>query len=386
MAVMNYLTRCHFDHGAVSQLPTLLRQTNITRPLLVTDRGVERAGLVARVLATLKQPPAAIFADCPGNPTEEAAEAAAGLYREAACDGLIALGGGSPMDLAKAVGLLVIHSENLAALGAAARGGRLIRAIPPLIAIPTTAGTGSEASVGAVLILRDGRKEIFVSPFLIPTIALCDPELTLGLPPGLTAATGMDAVAHCIESVLSPSIHPPADAIALDGLTRAVGDGHLLRAYEDGAARDARWHMMMASFEGALGFVKGLGAVHALSHSLGRLKEFNLHHGTLNAILLPHVLRMHGDAAPEKMRRIAGAMGLPQSGNPSDGQEGVIADGIAELNRRLGIPPDLRALGLPEEVPDISIELCLADLAHLTNPRPWNAGDYRRLYRLAWEG
>ncbi len=378
MAVMNYLTRCHFDHGAIAQLPVLLRQSGISRPMLVTDRGVESAGLVARARATLKHPPAAIFADCPANPTEEAAEAAAGLYRESGCDGLIALGGGSPMDLAKAIGLLVTHGEKLADLGAAARGGRIIRPIPPLIAIPTTAGTGSEASIGAVLVLRDGRKEIFVSPFLIPTIALCDPELTLGLPPALTAATGMDAVAHCIESVLSPAIHPPAEAVALDGLNRAVNEGHLLRAFRDGTDRDARWHIMMASFEGALGFVKGLGAVHALSHSLGRLREFNLHHGTLNAILMPHVLRMHGDAAPEKMQRLANAMGVP------DGS--VVADAIDRLNQDLGIAPGLQSLGLPEAVSDETIGLCLADLAHLTNPRPWIAADYRALYRVAWPG
>lgn len=375
MAVMNYLTRCHFDHGAIAQLPVLLRQSGISRPMLVTDRGVESAGLVARARATLKHPPAAIFADCPANPTEEAAEAAAGLYRESGCDGLIALGGGSPMDLAKAIGLLVTHGEKLADLGAAARGGRIIRPIPPLIAIPTTAGTGSEVSVGAMVILDDGRKETIISPHLIPSLAICDPELTLGLPAGLTAATGMDALTHCVEAVLSTMVHPPAEAIGLDGVERLFARGWLERAVADGSDRDARWQVMMASFQGALAFVKGLGAVHGLSHGLGRLADLKLHHGTLNAILLPHSLAMLAGHAEEKLARLRKAMEIPAGAD--------VAEAIAQLNARIKIPPNLGAIGVRTEHLALALDYAVSDLATNSNARKFGPAEYEELFKRA---
>jgi alcohol dehydrogenase class IV len=279
------------------------------------------------------------------------------------------------MDHAKAIGLLVTHDEPLETYAAITGGAKKIKKIPPLIAIPTTAGTGSEVSVGTVVILENGRKETIVSPNLIPATAICDPDLTLGLPAGLTAATGMDALTHCIEAVLAPSINPPAEGIGYDGAYRAFGDGWLKKAVKDGSDPEARWHMMMASYEGALAFVKGLGGVHALSHAAGRLKDKKLHHGTLNAVFLPHILRFHEGAADAKYVRLRHAMRLKEGAD--------LADAIAKLNEEIGIPADLKSLGLGMEDAQGIVEYALKDLAHYGNPKPMSADDYAKVYEIA---
>jgi 4-hydroxybutyrate dehydrogenase len=373
MATMNYLTQCTFDFGALAQLPKVLKGAGVGRPFVVTDPGLKANGILDRLLAALGQPPAGVFADTPANPTEAAATKAAAAYREAGADGVIALGGGSSMDLAKAMALMVSHEGPFERLGASQRGMRFIAAIPPLVAVPTTAGTGSEVSPGAVVILNNGRKETFVSPRLVPTAAICDPELTLGLPPGLTAATGMDAMTHCIEAVLSPVVHPPAEAIGIDGAERAMR--WLERAVKDGSDREARWQMMMASFEGALAFAKGLGAVHGLSHALGRIQDLKLHHGTLNAVILPHALAMIGDAAADKFVRLRRALGLAANAD--------LAQTIADLNARLGLPASLAAMGVAEAHWPPARDYAVSDLATLTNAVPFDAGKYDELFQRA---
>ena len=376
MPTMSYLTNCSFDFGALAHLPKVLKGLGITRPFIVTDAGLKANGLLGRALAALGGAPAGVFSDTPANPTEPAARQAASAYSAGEADGLIALGGGSSMDLAKAVGLMLTHAPPFDRYGATQRGARWIGKLPPLVAVPTTAGTGSEVSVGFVLILDSGRKETFVSPHLLPAAAICDPELTLSLPPALTAATGMDAVTHCIEAVLSPIVHPPAEAIGLDGLERALKSGALERAVADGGDRDARWHMMMASYEGALAFVKGLGAVHGLSHALGRIGELKLHHGTLNAVILPHALAMIGDQAAEKFARIKAAMGLAPSAD--------LAEAIAALNARIGLPPSLSAMGVSEtHWNDAARDYALTDLATGTNAVPFDAEKYDELFARA---
>jgi 4-hydroxybutyrate dehydrogenase len=220
MASIPYLTDTIFDHGAIGMTAKSLKGLGASRPLIVTDKGIVSAGLLAILLDALGAPPAAVFDETPGNPTEAATITAADLYRNSGADSLIALGGGSSMDLAKGVGMLLSGEGPLARYGAAQRGSRLITKIPPLIAIPTTSGTGSEVSIGAVIVLESGIKELFVSKHLIPAVAICDPDMTLGLPAWLTAATGMDAVTHCIESIMSPTINPPGDAIAADERSR----------------------------------------------------------------------------------------------------------------------------------------------------------------------
>jgi 4-hydroxybutyrate dehydrogenase len=373
MAQMNYLTQCTFDFGALAQLPKVLKGLGVARPFVVTDAGLKANGLLDTLLAALGSQPAGVFTETPANPTESASAKAAEAYRAAGADGIIAFGGGSSMDLAKAMGLMVTHEGPFERLGASVRGMKFITKIPPLVAVPTTAGTGSEVSPGAVVILDNGRKETFVSAYLVPTAAVCDPELTIGLPPALTAATGMDAMTHCIEAVLTPVVHPPAEAIGVDGAER-IGK-YIERATKDGSDRDARWHMMMGSFEGALAFAKGLGAVHGLSHALGRIHELKLHHGTLNAVILPHSLAMIGNATEEKFARLRRALGLAPNAD--------LPQYIADLNARLGLPASLAAMGVTAAHWPSTRDYAVSDIATLSNAVPFDGDKYDDLFQRA---
>jgi alcohol dehydrogenase class IV len=376
MATINYLTTVQFDFGAVKLVGGECGRLGMARPLVVTDKGVVAAGLLERVTQHLG--PAAryaVFDATPANPTEAAVLQALSKYREAQCDGIVAVGGGSSLDLGKAVALLATHPAPLAQYAAVEGGApKITSAVAPLIAIPTTAGTGSEVGRGSVIVLNDGRKLGFLSPHLLPKVALCDPELTFGLPPVLTAATGMDAVAHCIETFLSPLVNPPAEAIALDGLTRAAA--HIERATANGQDREARWNMMMAATEGALAFQKGLGAVHALSHPLGALPDLKLHHGTLNAVLLPAVLRFNQPNTGDKLARVGRAMGLAPGAD--------VPRAIAALNTRIGLPRGLEAMGVPREVLSPIAQAAPKDHCHATNPRPATVADYLAMLEASY--
>lgn len=376
MALIQTINRVQFAAGALAELPAELALAGIARPLVVTDAGVAAAGLLDRLLALL---PAgvAVHAEVPANPDEAAVRAATRAFRAAGADGVIGLGGGSPLDLAKAVALAATHDAPSLAQYAVIEGGlaRITAAAAPVIAVPTTAGTGSEVSRGALIVMDDGRKLSIGSPHLVPRAAICDPELTLGLPPGLTAATGMDAMAHCIETLCSPRDNPVADAIARDGLRRAWAA--LPRAVADGADRAARREMMLASMMGALAFPKGLGAVHALSHALGGL-AVRPHHGTLNALLLPGVLRFNAPALGAVLPVLAEAMAMP--GADAD----MLADAIASLNRRLGLPPDLRAMGITLADLGPGAAGAMRDHHHLTNPRQAREEDYRAILLSAF--
>ena len=368
MALIQYLTAIRFGAGTLSELPEALAAAGITRPLIVSDPGLARSAPLAALRAFLAEAP--LFADTPANPTEGAVLAALGLFRTAQCDGLVALGGGSPIDLAKGVALLATHPGPLADYAAIAGGvARITDAAVPVIAVPTTAGTGSEVGRAALLTLADGRKLGFISPHLIPRQAICDPDLTRDLPPGLTAATGMDALTHCIETFLSPRDNPPAEAIALDGAARAWR--HLPDAVADGRNRDARREMMMAALEGGLTFQKGLGAVHGLSHALGGLAEPRLHHGTLNAVLLPAVLRFNAGAAPGKYARLRSVLDLPP--------ETDLAAALTAFSARLGLPATLSAMGVPRAALDAAAAAAERDHSTPTNPRPVDAAAYRTL-------
>ena len=375
MALITFLTKIQFDFGALSLLSQELAQLGVRRPLVVTDKGCVAAGLLDRVRGVLPNDlDVTIFDGTPPNPTEAASLDALALYRERGCDGIVALGGGSPMDLAKAVRLLATHEGPLAQY-ALIEGGvaRIRRDVARLVAIPTTAGTGSEVGRGAVINLNDGRKLGVISPFLIPDVAICDPELTMDLPPALTAGTGMDAIAHCIETYIAPAVNPPAEAIALDGLAR--GWKHLERACRNGRDREARWNMMMSSMEGAMAFQKGLGAVHAMSHPMGALQDLKLHHGTLNAVVMPAVLRFNQSHTGDKYARLAEAMGPPAGAD--------LADAVAQMTQRLGLPRTLREMGLTEAHIPALAEAAVKDHTNGTNPRPAAVEDYRRLFEEA---
>lgn len=369
MHIINYLTTINFGAGALSSLAAAMSELGISRPLIVSDHGIAAAGLLERLEAIVGKD-APVFLDVPTNPTEAALKEALALYRSQGCDGVIAFGGGSPIDLAKGVALLATHPGDLESY-AAILGGipRITAAVAPLIAIPTTAGTGSEVGRAALITLDDERKLGFISPHLIPKRAICDPELTLGLPPQLTAATGLDALSHCIETYLSPRVNPPAEAIALDGFARIWAA--LPKAFQDGSDLDARTELMMGALEGGLTFQKGLGAVHALSHALGGLKSLKLHHGTLNAILMPPVLRWNAASAPAKIARLSAAIGLSDTGD--------LADELDRLNRTLGIPARLSDLGVTRDVVEWTCERALADHSHPTNPRDLTHDDYRSI-------
>ena len=377
MALIYYVTQIQFDFGAIRLLRQECERVGLTRPLVVTDPGVRAAGVLDQALQALGKLPHAVFDQTPSNPTEAAVRAAVEVLRAHQSDGLIAVGGGSSIDLAKGVAIAAVYPGPLKTYATIEGGSPKIGAeVLPLIAVPTTAGTGSEVARGAIVIVDDGRKLGFHSWHLVPKTAICDPELTLGLPPMLTAATGMDAIAHCMETFMAPAANPPADGIALDGLERAWS--HIERATRDGSDRDARWHMMSASAQGALAFQKGLGCVHSLSHALGGVDP-KLHHGTLNAMFLPAVVQFNASAESivkeRRFARMAHAMGL----DTSDAEGQAIADAIRAMNASLGLPGGLAALGVTRGLYDRIIDGAMADHCHKTNPRLATREDYVRM-------
>ena len=380
MALINYITQVQLDFGALSLLAQELDRAGIVKPLLVTDAGVRAAGLLDRAIAAIGARPHAVFDATPSNPTERAVRAAAERYIAEGCDGLVAIGGGSSIDLAKGVAIAATHPGPLSTYATIEGGSaKISERVAPLIAVPTTAGTGSEVARGAIVIVDDGRKLGFHSWHLVPKAALCDPELTLGLPPFLTAATGMDAIAHCMETFMAPAVNPPADGIALDGLERAWS--HIERATRDGSDREARFNMMSASMQGAMAFQKGLGCVHSLSHSLGGANP-KLHHGTLNAMFLPAVVRFNASTPSivkeRRLERMAHAMGL--HGAEHDGHTAdAVAQAIVDLNKRLGLPSGLAEMGVDRSMYERIIDGAMADHTHKTNPRLATRQDYERM-------
>jgi alcohol dehydrogenase class IV len=368
---INYLSRVHFGFGVLDRLAGELAAQGIGRPLLVSDPGVRRAGLVDRVLAAMGKPGAQIFDGTPSNPTEDAVLAALEIYRAGDCDGVVALGGGSAIDLGKAVALLASHGGALGDYEIQAGGGERIGPVAPIIALPTTAGTGAEVGRAAAITFRGGHKSACVSPHLIPAAVICDPELTMSLPPAMTAATGMDALTHGIETFVSNRDNPPAGAIALDCVNRASRFiERAVAAATDGESgdREARSGMLMAALEGGLALQKGLGAVHAMSHVL---EEFDLHHGTLNAVLLPAVLRFNQSHCGDEYVRLRQAAGLAEGAD--------LADWIEGLNARIGLPTGLAAMGVSaDHFPRVAAAAAKTHLG-ATNPRPAAAADYQAM-------
>jgi 4-hydroxybutyrate dehydrogenase len=373
MAYIFYVTHIQFDHGALALLKSECERVGISRPLIVTDAGVRAAGIVDKATAALGGLPHHIFDQVPSNPTEPAVRAGVAAYKAGLCDGLVAVGGGSAIDCAKGIAILATHEGSLTTYATIEGGSpKITDAVCPIIAVPTTSGTGSEVARGAILIVDDGRKLGFHSWHLVPKAAICDPDLTLGLPSMLTAATGMDAIAHCMETFMAPSFNPPADGIALDGLRR--GWAFIERATTNGSDKEARFNLMSASMQGAMAFQKGLGCVHSLSHSLGGVNP-RLHHGTLNAMFLPAVVSFNASSdsivREDRLNRMAHAMGL------SSGSDVALA--LADMTRRLGLPTGLAALGVTSSDYVRIIDGAMADHCHKTNPRIASREQYEEM-------
>jgi 4-hydroxybutyrate dehydrogenase len=332
MAPLLHVPRIHFEFGAISALDAEIAYQKIERPLLLTDRNLVDLGVIERVLAAL--PAVArrnIFADVPPNPTAKAVDRGASLYRDGQHDGLIAVGGGSVIDCAKAIALLATHPGPISKyLG---RADRIIVPPAPLIAVPTTAGTGSEVSRGCGIHPDErSRAQGLNHPLMVPSVAICDPDLTFTLPQSLTAATGLDALSHCIEGFLANTTNPLIDAIALDGVRRIFT--YLERAVGNGSDREPRWHVMMAAVAGGIAIYKGLGPAHAIANTCG---DHGLHHGMLVAVALPPVLRLVAAKVPERLLALAGAIGVAD--------EAAFADAVAALNAAVGMPETIGALG-----------------------------------------
>ncbi|MGZ6132752.1 MAG: iron-containing alcohol dehydrogenase [Myxococcaceae bacterium] len=382
ITVFSWPTRVVLGPGALRRLPEEVRRLGLHRPLVVTDAGVVKAGLVDRVLSILGEAGLVhvLFDRVTPDPTERDVFAGLEAYRTGGCDGIIALGGGSPLDAAKLVQLLTSHAPPLSQYDDATGGDRfVVHPLPPLIAIPTTAGTGSEVSRSGVAFLQDtGRKTVIFAPALLPRVAICDPELTYGLPPRATAATGLDAFTHCLEAYLSNGFHPLADAVAIDGIRRVARS--LPVVMQEPTHLHARLDMMIAAMEGAMSFQKGLGNAHALAHALTPIA--GLHHGLANAVVLPSVMAFNRDAVRARLARVAIAMGEP-TGALEDVLAGVAIDRVRRLVADVGLPTRLSQAGVKEQDLPRVAELAFRDASHQGNPRPTTEADLLDIARAA---
>ena len=368
-----------FGAGSLSALPEALAEMSSERPLLVTDPGLIENGLLSEIQAASGMIGSTVFSDVDANPSEANVRGGIEAFRSGRCDSIVGIGGGSALDAAKGIRLLAHHKGPLRDYGIGKQGWtRMMQPMPKMIAIPTTAGTGSEVARGALLIEEsEGAKIAVVGPRLFPSMSICDPELTLGMPKWLTAGTGMDAMTHCVEEYLSPQFNPIIDGLALEGIRRTSSS--LLRAYREGSDIDARTDMMTAAMLGGMGFAKGLGIVHSLSHAIGGL--FGGHHGTLNAILLPASLEFNLVSCLPKFRSLAQAVGIPVEGVDDQGCADAFIEYIADLNSKLEISLCLSDLGINESDVDQLADYSMKDHCHLTNPRKSTLEDFNKLLR-----
>lgn len=340
MMVLPGFPTVQFDFGAIGVLADELKARGIRRPLVITDTGLVEHGIVDRLRAALPgNPDMAVYDGIPPNPTVAGIEGALQTYRDHDCDGIIALGGGSVLDSGKALRVAATHPEPI--IEYLRDPSKITANVAPYITIPTTAGTGAEITFGGGIHPEPGVHQLGIrSPFVKPDLAICDPELTLSLPPVLTAGTGMDALGHCVEGFLSNNVNPPVEAIALDGITRVVD--YIERAVEDGSDREARWHLLMAALEGGMSIYMGLGPVHVLGHIFA---DSPLHHGALITASAPPVLRFYqaegDDRLIERLEQVAKAMKLPPGTDA--------AAGIAALNSRIGLTNSVREMGYPND-------------------------------------
>jgi len=377
-----YPTNVHFGAGRIGDLPQACRSLGMSRPLLVTDAGLAKLPMVADALAANAAAglPTVLFSDIRPNPVEANVRAGASVYREGKHDGIIAFGGGSALDSGKNIALAA--QDDVPLWDFDVTGANFVRDrevdLPPIIAVPTTAGTGSEVGCAAVVTDETTHtKRILAHTRIMPEIVIADPELTLGLPAHITAATGMDALAHSLEAFCSDAeYHPMADGIALEGM-RLVKEW-LPEAVTNGANIEARAHMMAAASMGATAFQKGLGAIHALSHPLGAL--FDIHHGLANAIVMPYVLIFNRQAIEDRMVRLARYLGLPKPGFDS------ALDWVLQLRQSLGIPNTLADVDTDANRLEELASMAAADPCAPENPVPAGVAEMKGMYLAAFEG
>ncbi len=371
----NYPTRMFFGPGRIAELAESCRSLGVTQPLLVTDPGLAALPMVSHAIADNGAAglPTGLFADVQGNPVGQNVMEGLAAYRGGEHDGIIAFGGGSAIDAAKAIALMAGQERPLWDFEDV--GDNWQRADPegiaPVVAVPTTAGTGSEVGRASVIVDEVPKvKKIIFHPKMLPATVISDPELTVGLPPAVTAATGMDALAHCIEALCAPGFHPMADGIALEG-ARLVHDW-LPRAYANGTDLAARAHMLVAASMGATAFQKGLGVVHAISHPVGAI--YGVHHGLANAIVLPYGLRFNQAAIEHSVQRLGRVLGLT---DPTF--EGVMT-WLLELRRTLGIPNSLGEAGVPDGEAERVAAAAAIDPTAATNPIPLDEANLKSLF------
>jgi alcohol dehydrogenase class IV len=377
----NYPTALRFGAGRIAELPAACRELAIARPLIVTDPGLADLPMIADAVASCRAEglEAGLFSDIKGNPTGANVSAGVAAFRDGAHDGVIAFGGGSGLDAGKAIAFM--SGQNRPIWEFEDVGDNWTRADPagiaPIVAVPTTAGTGSE--VGRASVITDDEhhvKKIIFHPRILPQIVIADPALTLGLPAGLTAATGMDALSHNLEAFCAPGYHPMARGIAVEGM-RLI-HAWLARAVEDGGDLEARGHMLVASAMGATAFQRGLGAMHALSHPLGAL--YDAHHGTLNAVVMPYVLLANRAAIEEEITYAAGCLGLERAGFPA------FLDWVLGLRARIGIAENLAGLGIDDRQAELVGRMAIEDPSAGSNPIAFSAEQYAALFRRAVAG
>jgi alcohol dehydrogenase class IV len=374
LAHFSFPTTIHFGAGASKMAGVHLRDHRLRRPLVVTDKGLATLPVTRQFLAHLDTGlDVGIYAGVHGNPTASQVRAGADAFKAHRADCVIGFGGGAALDVAKVVGLAAVHDGDiLEYVWDHPQVRPIVAELPYFVAVPTTAGTGSE--VGRSSVVSDDTthvKRTIFSPKLLAKVVFADPELTLDLPPAVTAATGMDALTHNIESYLSPAYHPLCDGIALEGVRLAARS--LATAVADGRNLQARADMMMSSMMGAIAFQKDLGAVHACAHALSAVCD--LHHGLANALMLEPVLHFNLEAAPEKFAELAHVAGAARAED--------FVPWLARLKREIGISPSLAAVGVKRDQIDALVGIAEKDICHATNPRPCRTADFHRFFEQA---
>ncbi|WP_299591165.1 iron-containing alcohol dehydrogenase [uncultured Microbulbifer sp.] len=377
----NYPTAIRVGPGRINELPQLCREMGMATPMLVTDPGLAALPMIQSVVENclVAGVPLTVFSEIKGNPTGTNVSDGVAVFKAHGCDGVIAFGGGSALDAGKAIALMVGQTHPIWEFEDVGDNYLKVntRGMVPVIAVPTTAGTGSEVGRSSVITDEHAKlKKIIFHPRMLPEIVLLDPELTLGLPAPITAATGMDALSHNLEAFCSNNFHPMAEGIALEAM-RLI-NVYLPRAVADGNDLEARMQMLVASSMGATAFQRGLGAMHALAHPLGAL--YDKHHGLLNAILMPYVLSANQVAIEEPMSRLSRYLGLPTAGFTG------VLDWVLFLRRDFGIPNTLAEIGIGDEDADQIAQMAFADPSAPGNPRPLSVDDYREIFFSACRG